>query len=284
MEKLEMWCKTKEELLAEIHKDYEKGGLNLWRIGQCGYVIKFAGKVLLIDPVLNDLCDENGVSQRLYPSVFSASEIDADYVICTHAHADHLAEPTVKEFAEKANPPVFVVPAGCKNIMERICPKGTKVVYLADKKEELLWGQGDEEIRISGISAAHPEHFIDEDDEHMALSYRLQFGRLSLIHLGDTYLTERLYNDLMAMPSPDVFLPPINGDDLFRKMRNFIGNMGAEEAAKLAVKIGARLAIPTHWDMFNGNTADPQRFVNEMMRLGKGNSCKVPELGERVEL
>lgn len=276
-----MWQKTKEELLAEIHSEYEDGSLIVWRIGQCGYVFKFNGKILLIDPVLNDLCDENGVSQRLYPALFSASEINADYVLCTHAHADHLVEETVKEFAQKIKPPVFVVPQGCKEIMEQLCPEKSNIFYIKDSETQNLDSSQAYKITVTAISAAHPEHFLHSDDSRMALSYQLHFGNLTVIHLGDTYLTERLYNNLKSLPSPDLFLPPINGDDLFRKLRDFIGNMEAEEAAKLADKIGAKMAIPTHWDMFNGNTADPQRFVNEMTRLGKAKNCRVLGLGER---
>lgn len=283
MQNNDLWIKTKEELLNEIHADYPKGKMILWRIGQCGYVIKFNGKIILIDPVLNDIRDETRISLRLYPVLFTPNDIEADFVICTHAHADHLAEETVKKFADKKNPPVFVVPAGCKKIMESLCPESSQIVYIKEGKTVKLTETSIEnEIAISGISAAHPEHYFDENDERMALCYYLKLGNYSLIHLGDTYLTPHLYGELLKIPSPDVFFPPINGDDLFRKMMKYIGNMEAEEAAKLSVKIRAKTAIPTHYDMIIGNTADPNRFANEMIRLDRASNYKILGLGEKL--
>ncbi len=277
-----MWVKKGNALLDEIYNaETCQDSFLMWRIGQCGYVIKFDGKIILIDPVLNDLLDENGKTVRLYSYPFTATEIAADFVICTHGHADHLAEETVKEFAHKTCPPVFIVPAGCKKQMEKLCVSENKIIYLSDGEvSECSSNNGS--FKVRAISAAHPDHYFNKDDERMALSYQLQFGDKTLVHLGDTYLTERLLQSLEKLPAPDVFLPPINGDDLFRKMINFIGNMEAEEAAKLAVRLGVKMAIPTHYDMVKGNTADPQRFVNEMARLGKSENCRILELGAKL--
>lgn len=275
-----MWLKTGSTLLDEIHNaETGSGSFLMWRIGQCGYVIKFEGKIILINPVLNDLTDESGTTVRLYSYPFAAKEIDADFVICTHGHADHLAEETVKEFAGKNNSPVFIVPAGCKGQIERLCSLENRIIYLQDG-ETVECPTNNSSFKVRAISAAHPEHYLKKDDVRMALSYQLQLGNKTLVHLGDTYLTERLLHSLETLPVPDVFLPPINGDDLFRKMINFIGNMEAEEAAKLAVRLGVKMAIPTHYDMVKGNTADPQRFVNEMIRLGKAENCRILGLGE----
>lgn len=279
-----MWSKTGNELLDEIHTaEVNSQSFLMWRIGQCGYVIKFDGKIILIDPVLNDLTDENGTTVRLYPYPFTATEIGADFVICTHGHADHLAEETIKEFASKNGSPVFIVPAGCKKQMEKLCNLENKIVYLSDGEiAELPTCSGS--FKVRAISAAHPEHYLEKNDDRMALSYQLQLGNKTLVHLGDTYLTEQLLHNLEQLPAPDVFLPPINGDDLFRKMINFIGNMEAEEAAKLAVRLDAKMAIPTHYDMVKGNTADPQRFINEMTRLGKSKNCLTLELGGVIRI
>ncbi|MCQ2582801.1 MAG: MBL fold metallo-hydrolase [Treponema sp.] len=281
-----MWLKNGKELIEEIHNAHnENGNVFLWRIGQCGYVIKFCGKIILIDPVLNDLTDENGKTVRLYEAPFSAADINADYVLCTHGHADHLAEETVKTFALKKRSPVFIVPAGCKKQMENLfgTESEAKVIYLKPEESAECPAINCCFI-VKAISAAHPDHYYDESDSRMALSYVLQLGKKTIIHLGDTYLTEPLLNNLESIQEPDLLLPPINGDDLFRKMINFIGNMEAEEAAKLAVRIKAKLAIPTHYDMVLNNTADPNRFLNEMKRLESADKCMLLELGQQLIL
>lgn len=66
-------------------------------------------------------------------------------------------------------------------------------------------------------------------------------------------------------------LLPINGA---------LGNMSGPEAARFAHAIGARLAIPCHYDMFEFNTASPAVFVAECRRLGQ--PCEVLRAGQRL--
>ena len=58
------------------------------------------------------------------------------------------------------------------------------------------------------------------------------------------------------------------------------GNMGHEEAAKVANQLSVRLSIPTHYGMFAENTADPMDFVREM----DGKNCMVREMYTPVQL
>lgn len=116
----------------------------------------------------------------------------------------------------------------------------------------------------------------------MALGYQLDLGGFTVVHLGDTYLTPRLYAALEALPQPDLLLAPINGQDFFRTQRNCIGNLEAEEAAQLAVRLCAGCSIPTHYDMVHGNTADPLRFVSALRRLDPAARFALPALGERL--
>ena len=57
----------------------------------------------------------------------------------------------------------------------------------------------------------------------------------------------------------DVALLPINGRAPERRVA---GNLDGREAAELARAIGARVAIPCHYDMFAFNTATPDLFVS----------------------
>ena len=116
----------------------------------------------------------------------------------------------------------------------------------------------------------------------MALGYQLDFGGFTVLHLGDTYLTEQLYQTLQSLPCPDLLLAPINGQDFFRTRRNCIGNLEAEEAAQLAVQLHADCTIPTHYDMVQGNTVDPLRFVAALRQLDPAARFALPALGERL--
>ena len=136
-------------------------------------------------------------------------------------------------------------------------------------------------LTVTGISAAHPDHQVDADGNDLALSYQLQLGGTTILHLGDTYLTEQLLNDLQKLPSPDLFFPPINGGDFFRTRRACIGNLNFNEAAELARILDADLTIPTHFDMVTGNTVNPLWFIQTFMDVNPSKKWHIPALGER---
>ena len=48
-----------------------------------------------------------------------------------------------------------------------------------------------------------------------------------------------------------------------------LGNLSGTEAAELARQIGARWAVPCHYEMFRFNTASPDEFARICDRLGQ---------------
>lgn len=115
----------------------------------------------------------------------------------------------------------------------------------------------------------------------ISLGFHLDMNGIQLLHLGDTYLTQQLIKDLLTLPAPHIFFPPINGQDYFRTARNCIGNLNFNEAAQLAGILHADLTVPTHFDMFFGNTADPLEFARTFMQYNSSAKWHIPSLGER---
>ena len=72
----------------------------------------------------------------------------------------------------------------------------------------------------------------------------------------------------LAPFKPDIALVPINGNRLERRVA---GNLDGREAAQLANQIGAGIAVPHHFDMFEFNTASPGEFEMECRRLGQNH-------------
>ena len=102
------WYHQGESLLHEIESTQtDSVTLALWYIGPCGFIFKNS-ITLYIDPVLNDLTDISGNTRRHYPAPYLPGSVKADYILCTHGHADHLAIETLTGIAA-SNP--FPVPA-----------------------------------------------------------------------------------------------------------------------------------------------------------------------------
>lgn len=274
---MQFWYRSGEALVSEI-RNTQLGPdmLALWYLGQCGYAVKHQSTVLLIDPVLNDLTSPDGSSRRHYPAPFAPDGLEPDIVLCTHAHADHMAPPTLRAIAGKYPGTQFVLPAGCAELGASL---GLGNIQPLVPGQTLALSDG---LAVSALSTAHPDHIHDSQNPAMSLAYCLTLGGIRLLHLGDTYLTEPLLKDLEALEPPHIFLPPINGSDCFRDLRNCIGNLEAEEAAKLAAHLHADLTLPTHFDMVQNNTVDPLRFAAELRRICPSAKWQIPALGERI--
>ncbi|MDX1565693.1 MAG: MBL fold metallo-hydrolase, partial [Phycisphaeraceae bacterium] len=107
------------------------------------------------------------------------------------------------------------------------------------------------------------------------MGFVARFGEWAVYHSGDTMLYEGMA-DLLAPFRVDLALLPINGR---RPERRVAGNLWGDEAAQLARDIGAGMAIPCHYDMFEFNTESPQQFIEACEKIDQ--PCQVLENGGR---
>ena len=96
-----------------------------------------------------------------------------------------------------------------------------------------------------------------------------------------------MYDGLIATLAKwrfDVAFLPINGRDARRLKANCLGNFTFQEAVDVAGDIGTRFAIPTHYEMFEFNSADPQDFVDYLAAKFPSIETWVGEPGTRVTI
>ena len=84
-------------LIKEINNtDVKSGSLNIWWLGQEGYVIKSPDLVIYIDPYLSTYAERITLGKpnehvRMMKSPILPEDVtNADLVLCTHDHADHI--------------------------------------------------------------------------------------------------------------------------------------------------------------------------------------------------
>ena len=273
-------AQSHDALLADIRAvNRRDGGFRLWWLGQSGFLLQWQGIQILLDPYLSDSLTRK-YSQTDKPHVrMTELVIDpatlsfVDIATSSHNHTDHLDAETLRPILER-NPLVkLLVPEANRDfVADRLKVDPATLVGVNDGGMIELSG-----IRFSGVAAAHETVERDEYGRVKALGYVLQFGDWSLYHSGDTVRYEGMAERLRPF-AVDVALLPINGRAPERRVP---GNLSGAEAAELAHDIGARLAIPCHFDMFEFNTATPETFVETCRRLGQ--RFRVLRCGERLD-
>jgi L-ascorbate 6-phosphate lactonase len=231
------------------------GEMCLWWLGQLGFIIKVAGKAIYVDAYLAP------DKRRRVPPLLKPEEItNADIVMGTHNHSDHIDKTAWPGIAAASPRAKFVVPELLlTKLAEELRIPVERFVGMDDGKSADVGG-----VKVTGVAAAH--EFLDRDEKtgrYPYLGYVVEAGGMTLYHAGDTCKYEGLETKLKKWAF-DVIMVPINGRDAARLSRNCIGNMVYQEAADLAGALKPRLTIPGHYDMFEGNSENPQLFIDYM--------------------
>jgi L-ascorbate metabolism protein UlaG (beta-lactamase superfamily) len=253
-----------DAFLADVASASGDDDVRVWWLGQSGFLIAWRGRHLLIDPYLSDSLTRKyrGTDRehiRMTRRVVDPRRLDFVDVVCsTHGHTDHLDADTLAPIV--AAGAKLVCPAAIRGLaLERLGAE--PALCLNDRDTATVGG-----FELEAVPAAHPERAPEYT------GYLVSCGETRIYHSGDTVVFPGMAERLRAA-EPALALLPINGA---------FGNMSGPEAARLAHAIGARLAVPCHYDMFEFNTADPAAFAAECRRVGQ--PFEILAAGERLDL
>jgi L-ascorbate metabolism protein UlaG (beta-lactamase superfamily) len=245
------------------------GAVHLWWLGQSGFLVKGRGRFLLFDPYLSDsltrkYADSDKPHARMTRRVVDPARLRfVDVVTASHGHTDHLDAETLR--AVLGNRTQLVCPAEIAELAHERA--GVEPVTLRDGESVRLAG-----FTIERVPAAH-EHLSGE-----FAGFVVSSGPHRIYHAGDTVWHDTIVDRVRAH-EVTVALVPINGR---APERGVAGNLDGPEAARLAHAVGARVAVPMHFDMFEFNTEPPDEFVREAERIGL--PVRVLRAGERLTL
>ena len=270
-----------DAFLADVRKGLADKARHLWWLGQSGFLIVHRGRALLLDPYLSDSLTRKyeqtdkphtRITERVIDPANLAALGVIEIVTSSHNHTDHFDPDTLNPLLSANHRTRLVIPkANYEAANERLPGFSERFVDL-DAGQSVALG----DITISALPSAHPTVERDQAGHCRFLGYVIQWDGFTLYHSGDTLWHEGLEPSLRRF-AIDAALLPINGD---RPERRVAGNLDGPEAARLAKAIGARLAIPCHFDLFEFNTASPEQFVHECKRIGQ--SFTVLRNGEGV--
>lgn len=270
-----------EAFITDLQKvEKRRDSLDIWWLGQSGFLLHWNGIKILLDPYLSDsltLKYQGTVKPhvRMSERVVDPARLHSiDFVTSSHVHTDHLDPDTLT--------PLFINNPGLKLILplahlnEGMKRAGCARDRLAGLDAGQSYGEGD--ISFTAIPSAHETLQLNEDGHHLFLGYIIQAGPWTLYHSGDTVLYPGMAGILKPY-APDVSFLPINGSD---PARGVSGNLNASEAVWLAKNIDSKLTIPCHFHLFEFNTVEPEEFIETAEK--EHIQIKVMQVGERLSL
>lgn len=232
----------------------EPGSLAIFWLAQAGFVYKTpAGTVVYVDPYLSDcvhrlLGDVLYGFKRIMPAPLDVDEVEADVVVCTHAHADHFDYDAIPVLAR--DPRIhFVAAPDCRGEFEKLGVPADRYTILHEG-ETLAFG----DVRLTGVYADHGN--LAPRGAGGDRGVRRHRG-LAGGQVADTAYRPDKWQDIFAA-GIDVIIPPINGA---------FGNLDGVEAAKLAHDARAQVAIPCHFWMFAEHGGSPAQFLEACREL-----------------
>ena len=203
-------------------------------LGQSGYILKSGNTEIIIDPYLSDSVNRVAGRPRTLPVPINPQDIKCDTVICTHNHLDHLDPDTVSEIPPNQ---YFITTNDGVAELKKLGRKNAAALNV------------DDSIKIGDfeLTAVFADHTVE------AFGLIVKVENKTLYFSGDTLYNEKLFK--IADYKPDITFICINGR---------LGNMNVDEALVTAKKIGAKINIPNHYDMFESNSENPLLFSEKI--------------------
>jgi len=203
--------------------------LSLTWWGHASATVQLDGARVAVDPLLSDQL----FHLRRYTAHPTAAATDADVVLVSHLHHDHLHLPSLRRFARDVP---ILVPRGGESLLRDLGADRVLPVAPGDVLEV-----GGTTVRV--LAATHdggrgPHTKVSGPP----LGFRVGRAGRSFWFPGDTELREDMYD----VGRVDLALIPIGGwgptlED---------GHMDPVDGAAAVARVGAGLAVPVHWGTF----------------------------------
>lgn len=200
-------------------------------LGQSGYLLTDGKTTICIDPYLSDCVNRIANRPRVRTVPIQPQDLAADAVICTHNHLDHVDIDAIPKMNRAIS---FYAPSDCKKTLSEL---GVTKYMPFDEGMEYQIG----DFKITAVFADHTVP---------AVGVLLEYNGEKLYFSGDTYYHQKLEQ--------------IQCDYMFICINGKLGNMNVDEAVKLTQIIKPRIAVPNHYDMFESNSENPEKYTSRV--------------------
>lgn len=219
--------------------------------GQSCFLLEADGKKILFDPFIKS----NPLAKDI-----DTSKIEADYILVSHGHGDHVAD--LVELANQTGAEVIAMVEVAKWIKEQGIEKVTDINFGVQK---LSFG------KLRTVWAVHSSSNPDGSYGGNPAGFVLELGGKQIYFAGDTALTieMKLLADLYKL---DYAMLPIGGHY----------TMDVDDAIIAAKYINCDQIIGVHYNTFPPISIDEEEAVSKFKRESK--TLLLPKIGETIAL
>ena len=219
------------------------GHVAVYWLGQAGFLFKTADeRLVLLDPYFSDCCYRHFGFKRVMAYLMDADEVNADLLLVSHAHYDHLDVDAVADVLKNGKTRLWAA----KDVEEEAVKLGLPAEQIAYMAIGDTLTDGD--ITVKAVACDHGELAPD------ALGFWIAVAGKTIYYMGDTaYRPDRLVSE--ELQGADLLIAPINGA---------FGNLNEAQAADAARLLNAKMTVPCHFWNFAEHGGNPFLFMEAM--------------------
>ena len=263
-------------------EDATPDGVGIWYLGCNGFVCKGReGTTIYVDPYLGSGDPPRTI--RMIPVPFDPADVtDADAVLATHEHSDHVDGPSQAPILANAGA-TFYAPDDSIAVAREEQAWVDEWDVTGDQLTEIAEG---ETLEI-GEFTVHVEVANDPDATH-PVSYVIEHDAGTFFHGGDTKPTDEFERvgdeydiDLAALAFGTVGRIP---DKQTREPKRTRWYNDENQIIECAAALEPERLLPSHWDMWKGLTADPTALHHHAASFDYPRRLEIVEIGDRIDI
>lgn len=231
------WNRINPALKPDQHEPTDREPWIRW-LGHSGFIIRWHGTTLLLDPNVSDHCT---VSKRImeFPPLFDT--MGPVNVLISHAHFDHLNQDTLVMIPEIES---ILIPDGSEIFLNRIDRESTAISPVHKGKYYQVGN-----LLVTPVRAAHNgNRFHPLRSKFDAYGYMIQApDGMTVYYAGDTAY-DNGWKEFREKYHPDIAILPIGA--YAPRIPLKYHHLNPEEAALVASELGVKKVIPCHFGTF----------------------------------